>query len=532
MSKNEAIQYVNIKQYDNQLKIDNQVLKGGKIIKSDNASFFTEDTLSNDSIYKLNILQKNIYKTYLTTICESPNQKVVKSDEFFDTNFEIRRLNPTHSIAIPKVEIQNKFEYFNDTGCDYIFSPFSILNNHIISHGANANSLNILILNNKVYALVLDNNKKTVYGSIRTLTSFSDIKESELLDSNLDVQKQFDQMHLVEIEEAITSIMNEFYEQSENEIFCESVAIFYTLKQLTDQQLSILQDNIMLEIEYSKLNFNDYLFSLSKQSNASRLSFITPREKKKNGSILKWLFIISIIAGGIFAALNYMQEQEKIKQEHLESKKREKLLEEQKIKLKSVKLPNHRVQNDKISSVVLNIFDIIPYNAVLNEIQLQKKDSTFVCNLLIDGIFQKDMQPKLLKLYKKSEIILTQDNKPTFNIIVSNSGLLEQNLSIKPVQPNYRKNKFVAKDTLIQQIEAFLPKNSKVSFKSKYRSKFLTYNLNVEAIFQEPKEFFTFIEELNKKSYSIILKYPIEFAKTKKGIETTFKLQFNQFYKK
>ncbi len=77
MFNSNQIQYVNIKRYDKQIKIDNKILKDKKIAKEEHTSFLIEDILSNDVISKLKILKKNINKTYLTTICESLNQKVV-----------------------------------------------------------------------------------------------------------------------------------------------------------------------------------------------------------------------------------------------------------------------------------------------------------------------------------------------------------------------------------------------------------------------------------------------------------------------
>ena len=532
MFKDDNMQYVNIKQYDKQLKIDNQILKNDKIVKTENSSFLIENNLSTDCISKLNILQKNINKTYLTTICESLNQKVVKADEFFDTAFEIRKLNATYNIAIPKEDLINKQQYFKNTGLDYIFSPFNILYNHIIANTPNTNSLNMLILNNIIYALILDDEKRIVHSTMKTLTAFDDIQDSQFTGDDLDGQKLFDEMHALEIQDSITAIMNEFYEQSPNKIFCESVAIFYTLKQLTNEQLDTIKDAIMLEIEYSSLNFNDYLFNLSKQSNVSRISFILPREKKNPKSFALWLFgavITTALVGGV---LYYMQIQKAAKEEKIIQEEKAKKIAQEKAKLAQIKLPNHKMENAKLSKIILSIFDIIPYSAVLSELQLQKKDSTFVCSLLKKDVFKKDIQPKLLKLYKTSEILLIQNNKPTYNAIIANNGLLPQKLSTKQVQPDYRKNKFIAKSTLIEQIQAFLPKKSKVIFKSKYKSKFLTYNFNVTTTLQEPQEFFKFIEELNKKSYCIQIKYPIEFAQTKKGLETSFNLQFHQFHKK
>ena len=125
-----------------------------------------------------------------------------------------------------------------------------------------------------------------------------------------------------------------------------------------------------------------------------------------------------------------------------------------------------------------------------------------------------------------------QENKPTFNAIISNTTLKKQILKNKQDKPNYRKNKFISKSKVKKQIQVFLPKDTKLKFKSTFKSKFLTYNFTISTIFNKPNDLLNFIDELNKKSYSIVVQYPIEFAKTKKGLETTFNLQFHQFHKK
>jgi hypothetical protein len=105
-------------------------------------------------------------------------------------------------------------------------------------------------------------------------------------------------------------------------------------------------------------------------------------------------------------------------------------------------------------------------------------------------------------------------------------------IDINEEQPNYRKKKFVVKNTLIEQVKAFLPKDAKVTFVSKSKKKYLTYNFNVKTILQKPQDFFDFMNKINRKSYSIQVFYPLEFVQTNKGLEVSFKIKFNQFFKK
>ncbi len=531
MLQDKNTQYINIKQYDKQLKIDNQILTNGKISKTEHSSFLVEDKLSLDAINKLNILQKNINKTYVTTICESLNQKIV-DDDFVDNNFEVKKLTSHLHIAIPKSDLFKQEEYFKSTGLDYVFSPFSILYNHILIHGVNANSLNILILNNTVYALILNDQQKIVFSSIKTLTAFDDVRNSEFYTDGIEGQQLFDEVHSLEIQEILTSITNEFYEQINEDMFCESIAIFYTIKQLNDEQLQKIQETMMLEIEYSTILIDEYLFSLSKQLHVSIYSFSEQRKKQDRKPFIIWIFGAILSTALVAGVLYFMQLKEEEEKNRVIEEKEAKIIADKKIELDKIKLPNHKMENEKISKLILNIFDIIPYNAILNELQLQKRDSTIVCSFLQKDTFTKDIQLRLLKIYKTSEILLMQHNKPTYNAIIASEQILPQKLSAKQIQPNYKYGKFISRSKVVNQIKAFLPKETKVIFKSKQKSKFLTYNFNIVTILETPTDFFNFIEELNKKNYSLNISYPIEFAQTTKGLETSFNLKFHQFQSK
>ena len=69
MYKNNKEQYVNILKQDKQLKIDYKILQDKKIIKQEVSTFLLDgDNISQDAIFKLETLQKNIPKTYLSTL--------------------------------------------------------------------------------------------------------------------------------------------------------------------------------------------------------------------------------------------------------------------------------------------------------------------------------------------------------------------------------------------------------------------------------------------------------------------------------
>ncbi len=536
MFEDKNIQYVNITQQDSQLKVDNQVLNNEQIIKTNHSAFLVKDSLSTDAIEKLNILQTDINKTYLATLCESKTQKIVDAHEILDDTWVLKNINHTFNIAIEKADLEIQQSKFFQTGLDYIFSPFNILYTHTISHGANTNSINILILNNSMYALILDDEKRIVFSSIKQLTAFDDIQDSKFYEDELEGQQLFDEMHYLEIQENITAITNEFYEQSTKDIFCESIAIFYTVNQLTSEQITNLQDTLMLETEYSLIPLDNYIFNFMKQQNKIKISFISPREKKDKKSFMLFLIgalISTILVAGIFL---YIQKQTKIKEElKIKMERIAKLKAEELAYKNRVILPNHKQNNTNIISFLTSLFDIIPDNAVLDELQINKLDSTFVCNIFKKDTFINEMKPKFLEVYKKSEVLLTQDNNTSYNIIIANSSIIKNNITKKDdttKEIKYKQKNFLSKKNLGDKIQYILPKNSLISFNSNTVTKFTTSIFTISAVFIDPKDFFTFIESLNTKSLSMSLKYPIEFAKTKKGLETTFDLEINQFNKK
>jgi hypothetical protein len=535
MFSDEIEQYVNIKQYDKQLKIDTKILKNKKVDSTSHSSFIVEDKLGQDVIDKLNILQSNTAKTYLSTVLETSNQKVLDSHvalEQTDEDLEVRKLGGHLSVAVSKDDLEAKKDYFSETGCDYIFSPFNILYNNCIEVGINSNSLNILILNNKIFGLIFDENKNAVFGDIRDLTAFEQIQTSEFYTDDLEGQELYDQIHTLELQDSISSLINQFYEESSEETFIQNVAIFYIVKQLDDDRLAQLNEELMLEIEYFSIDFNKHLFEIAQSPIASKQSFIAPREKKNKQSFGIWIVaaVLSIaLVGGV---LYYMKVQEEAEKARLAQEEKARQIALKKAKLAAIKLPNHIDTNDKIVKNLLTIFDIIPYSVILNELQVQKRDSTLVCTMLEENIFIKNMQQKFLTMYDSSEMILSQKNDNLYNVIVANTGIKTEKKNTKSIEINYKRDKFINKNKFESQIKALLPRDAVLTFKSKSKNKYLTYNYSVSMTSLTPQEFFDFVESLNKKTYSININYPIEFAKTNKGLEVLFGLQFHQFSKK
>jgi len=537
MFKDTNEQYINIKRYDKQLKIDTKIFKDKQLQNAEHLSFVQDDdVLSSDAVSKVNILQQNIAKTYISVVNESSNQKIVDINTFLDDNYKIIKLTSHFALAILKEDIRAQQENYQAVGLDFIFSPFALLYHHIISNGADANSINILILNNNFYAIVLDKDKAIAYSVVKSLTSFDEVHTSQFYSQEIEGQKLFDEIHFLEIQDHISTTLQEYYDNSDiTDNFCNQIEIFYTIKQLNEEQVEDINQTMMIDTNYSNFPIDNIMFYLCEHNSTLKQSYIQPRQKKEKKLPIRWILaaVISTILVGY--GLFYLNEQNKIKEQLAKQeqikKAKELALKKQKEKLANIKLPNHMLKNYEVTKLLLAVFDTIPRDAMLNELNLEQKDSTFVCTLLDKNTYNKNMQPKLLKLYKSSDIVLSQESNSTYSTIISNTGLIPQPIKLKNITPKYNKRDIISTKEFVRLIDSYLKSKTKITFQSKVKSKFISSKFIVKTIMQEPQDFFDFIDKINKLKYSIVISYPIEFIKTTKGIELSFRLTLNQIQK-
>ncbi|MEA2049796.1 MAG: hypothetical protein U9O56_03620 [Campylobacterota bacterium] len=542
MFKNNKKQYINIIKQDKQLKIDYRILQNNSIFKQENSSFILQkDTLSQDIIFKLETLQSNIPFSYLSTLSTSNKQSILKKENIDTTKFNTIKINENYSVAIPKNSIEDFKNYFQKTGIDYILSPFSILNELIISNGV-ANSLNILVYDNKLFVIILDKNSDIKYSTIKDLTPFENIKDSNFYNDEIIGQKLYDEVYFLEIQQLLSEIIENYYSLFEGVDFLNKVDIFYTIKQLNDEQQDILHENLMLEVSYEPINIDNHLYILTQRENNKEYSFIEAREKKNNTSILLWLAILLfsiILVGSVLYYKLSSNDTKKIEVIKSISKEDNKTSISKIVKpdikpiIKKetiVKLPNHTEQNNKVVQHTLMLFDIIPYDAVLKELQIKKDSSTFVSNFVSDSNSTKTMKKKLLKVYKESKTILNHQNKAILSTIISNNNIYKKDK--KPTKQIYKKHKFKYIADISKYLGKIAIKDSKIKLINQSHNQYTTYTFNIQSKVKTPKEFFDFIENLNKKQICLNLVYPLEFAKIKDHIAVDFNIQFHQPNKK
>eukprot|EP01156_Anaeramoeba_ignava_P015384 Anaeramoba_ignava/a613045_25.p1 GENE.a613045_25~~a613045_25.p1 ORF type:complete len:540 (-),score=54.17 a613045_25:659-2278(-) len=531
MFKKDKRQYINIVKNDKQIKLDGQIIINGKETKRENSSFLIkeDEAVPGDLIYKLQVMEKNIPNTYISSITSNISQQIVNSQEIDKEIYSSIKLNDSYSVIIPKEEIENEKLLF-DNSIDYIFSPFTLLYEQLSSK-ATKNSLNILINDNILYIILLDKEKDIGLNKIHALTSFENIKESQFYQDDISGQKLYDEVYFLEIQQSLSDLVQTYYQENKDVEFIEEVNILYTINQLSDDQLDSLHETLMAKVNYYYISFEDKLKILSKKLNASNYSFITPRDKKETSKALLWgsLALVSVIgaASVLYYKTQSTQPETKKEIEKPVIKKKDEMQKEIEPVIQKIELPNHAEINKEIIKELMTLFDIIPYDAVLKELEIKQNSSTIVCSFIADSTSPQDMKEALEKIYTSSSIILSHQNNAILSSIINNEGKLQSKDPSK-VKKEYKPFKYLSIINITEYLGSILPKNSKIKFTDKIEELFTTYNFSVSNIVKEPKEFFDILENINKKEIPLNITYPVEFAKVNEGIMVKYNIQYHQ----
>jgi len=531
-------QYVNILKQNKQLNLNYKTLQENKILKEEASSFLiTDDTMPKDALFKLDTLQKNVPYTYLSTLFEGDLQKVIKTIDVDVIGYEAVKLDNEYSVVVPKNEIISASRYFENSGIDYIISPFSILNEYIQDKGAK-NSLNTLIYNNVIYVIILNSLKQIVNCEVKSLTPFDEVHDKEFSDDKIVDQKIYEEVHFLEIQQFLNDTVQKYYSQNENVEFLEQVKVLYTLKPLSDEQVESLYETIMVDVSYEPIDMENYLSKIIQRDNATSFNFINTRTKKQESNIKPWaiLAVLSVvIVGGV---LYYkMQEPQMMQKESMKKDVVKKQMQKEPMK-KAVKkmqedliiLPNHSLVNNQIQQEIYMLFDVVPYDAVLKDLEVLEDSSTFVSNFAVGSTSILDMQAKLKNIYKDSKILLKHQNKSIINTIMENNKI---NILKKEVpSKEYKDMQFLSIGKATDYLNALTTKRSAIKYLSKDTKNYLTYKFQVKSLVENPQEFFQFVENLSKQKVSVNIAYPMTFSKVNEGLEVKFNLELKQKHKK
>lgn len=513
--------YINAIKSNNSLKLDYKKLENNQILESNQSTFISKDEiLPRDVVHKLNASQTEIDDTYISTFLLSDSSKLIKKqDSKRLKDYSIASLNSEMDVAIAKNRLFETQHYFEATGVDYIYSGFHILNQHIEKNSC-INSLITLFFNNQAFIVILNAKGEIVFNRVIELTSFENIKTSNFYDSDVIGQKLYDEVHSLEVLETINSIINEFYETTNN-IFIEEVILLYTVKQLTDEQIDQMAEELMLTFSYHPISMEEELFELVRDKR-QRKSFIKPRAKPTKSYSKLILTILSVI---IFALVIYL-----IAPMDIFNKQPTKQIQEEKeVEVKrEFKLPNHIEKNNLIKKRVDEILEIVPYDVLLKELEIKKDSSKIVANFIKNDIYITTLQPELLKLYKKSKIEYAEPKKVVFEGTIFNEGMNPAKSSLKVYNETYITDEFIPILRVTEQLKTLFPKQTIINFKSSFKSDVVTFNYLVNIVLQNPSQLNTIIEMLNNELYSINISYPVSMVKTDLGLEVEFILQFHQ----
>jgi hypothetical protein len=520
-------QYINIIKSNQNIKVDHQILENNLVISASSSVFLLQDNLfSSDTLFKLQSLEQSIKTTFISAICESKEQKIVKKHDAKKKDCSYIPYDSNNFIELNNTNIETSTLFNNNGNIDYLISPFTLLQNHLTTN-LEANSLNLFILNDNIYMIILGEDKRYIESAILSLTPFNDIKTSEFYTDEVVEQKLYDEIYLLELIDQISNIIKNYYEKFNNTNFIEKVNLFYTIKQLQDEQIETLGSELMLEISYEQIHLDTLLFTITQKHNAPKYSYIEPRPKKGLLNKNTWAIIAlsSIIL--VFLVIYYMQEtqqkENKITKDVL-TKTNPK--EKAPIQIKEIKLPDYVFNNTIQIEFIKKLFDTIDENTVLKEIQIQEDESTMICDFYTINAQEKFLNSTILKLYEKSEIVLMSSSNETLTTIVSNNTLLDI--------PETKMAKVTTTDPYVDEfltqkyLSELFGKDTKVSFEEEKNTKFSQQFFTLTTKVKKPIHFYQIIETINNQKYSITLAYPIEFIKTNDSLEVTFTLIFNQ----
>lgn len=522
-------QYISVVRYNNQLKIDYKKLDDGKTAFGKESTFIVRDkVLPKDIATKLNSWQKEVLKTYITTITNSLDEQILTKQEaakLAKDKYIITSLNNRYDIAISKSYFENNIAFFHYTGIDYVFSPFHILNLYL-ELNPSKNSLLLFTINNLAYIVITDNISKIIDYKIVQLSTFEEIQKTNFFENDIVGQKLFDEMYYLQLQEAINAAVKDFY-TLQNDKFVESVNILYTQKQLNDVQIDALTSEIMIDVNYHNISVKEALFELSKSEKSKDKSFNKPRKKRNKflrNLMLFFIFIVITLSGsGLYfehEILEYLQEsKEEIKE--IKQKKHEK-------KKKIVTLPNHVIKNKEILIELDTLLETIPIDSVLQKIELKKDNSTLILKLLKEDTYIKAIQPKVLEMYKYSNIQLKENKTKIIDATIYNNEKIKIKRNFKDPLPNYSMDDFKPIARVSDHLKVILPKNAILRYKSSFKSEVTTFNYDVVMLVDSPKEFLQVVNQLNRQGYSIHIIYPLSLEKVSDGIEVGFSLQYHQ----
>ncbi|MFW3382184.1 hypothetical protein, partial [Aliarcobacter butzleri] len=192
-------------------------------------------------------------------------------------------------------------------------------------------------------------------------------------------------------------------------------------------------------------------------------------------------------------------------------------------------LPNHVILNDKIKKRVKAIFDSVPNNVAVKEVNIDENN----LELKVFSIQEENLNLlnlALNSLYVNNESkIITPNAKTNFDAVVVSKNEIEINTEYDNSTKDYLTDEQFNIESVTEQLKILMPETAIIRYIETIDAKKVeVFSYKVAILITEPNEFFELINKLNEELYSINLKYPISFKRTDNGIEVEFNLEFNQ----
>lgn len=520
-------QFISILKYNTQLKIDFKRLKNENLDKTEESTFIIHDEiLSRDISTKINQWQEAVPKTFISTLCLCADEKIINKTNKKLVDYSKVQLNNNFDVVVKKEKLFEVEHYFEFTGLDYVFSPFQVLNLHL-EQNPTSNTLVVLTVSDYIYIVIVNELNKIVFNKIHKVPEFRDIKESRFYESDVLGQKLYDEVYSLELQNFISKTLTEYY-KNKSDNFVEKIDILYTIKQLSDEQIQEIEDDLMISVHYHYISLKDSIYELSRGPNRLIQSYVKPRVKKGKSStkwvILLLIFLLALSGSGIYYKEKVIDFVQKIKELKKEEPK-EVFVEKQ------IALPNHININNELKDDLIILLDSIPYDMVIDSLEVKKDNSTITGKMLAPDSYIKDIQPKLLQFYKYSNIQVKDSKNIALDVMIYNSDpiLKDSKALYNKTLPNYLGDGFMPVKRVSDQLKIILPKSAVLVYESTFNLDISTYNFKVNMVINSPIEFLKLLDGLNKELYSINISYPIILLKNQdSSIEASFGLQFNQ----
>jgi len=277
MAKN--IQYINIIKEDTQLRIHSQLIQRDEIVSSNTQTIILPNAnkITNEAIENIKSIKNKHKHTKIALLANYIHQKALPNNLW--VNYEKNNayaIDAKHRAVASKAYISKTIKEFKDIEIDYLYSAYSILYN-IIPDNSCDKTLYALVVDDIIYMVMFKKNKISLMTRAVKLISYSEIEESKFYKDNNTKQTFFNQMYALELENALSSFVDDWYTATDHHQKLEKVVIACNIKQLSNEEIDNIRSNLGFTISYESIDVNQYMTALNKVPNIQSFVVKTKR---------------------------------------------------------------------------------------------------------------------------------------------------------------------------------------------------------------------------------------------------------------